>query len=259
MIPNLRAHYDSARIRWQGYLESQIGGFAVEVHPEDRRFWTDTNFGAWEPETLETYREVVQPEMEVCDIGAWVGPTAIFAAKLGARVTCFEPDPAAYERLLFNLRCNVRGLVSSFPIALGGVDGLRRMGAMASHLGQSGTSFHAPERGEQSTNVLGLSWPSAIRLLQLPSFDFIKIDVEGGESELLPAMLPYLREYRPTLLLSTHFAFIPVSDHEALYSAIEALLEIYPEAQCPDREALKTGFPSLLFSKNKISLRGVAS
>lgn len=247
MIPNLRAHYDSARIRWQGYLASQIGGFPVEVHPEDRRFWIDTNFGAWEPETLETYRESVRPDMEVCDIGAWVGPTTIFAAKLGARVTCFEPDPAAYERLLFNLRRNVQNQVSPFPIALGGTDGLRRMGAMASHLGQSGTSFHAPERGDQSTNVLALSWKSAVRLLRLPRFDFIKIDVEGGESELLPAMLPYLREYRPILLLSTHFQFIPKSDHESLHTAIESLSEIYPQAQRPDREVLENGFPSLFF------------
>jgi len=247
MIPNLRAHYDSARICWQGYLESQIGGFPVEVHPEDRPFWIDTNFGAWEPETLEIYRALVRPEMEVCDIGAWVGPTAIFAAKLGARVTCFEPDPVAYERLLFNLRRNVPGQVSPFQIALGDADGLRRMGAMASHLGQSGTSFHASERGKQSTNVLALSWESAERLLQLPRFEFIKIDVEGGESELLPVMLPYLREHRPTLLLSTHLRFIPESGHDALHSAIETLFEIYPGVERPDREILKNGFPSLLF------------
>jgi FkbM family methyltransferase len=247
MIKSLRARYDSARIRWQGFMTSTIGGFPVEVHPEDRRFWIDANFGAWEPETLETYRQFVRPDMEVCDIGAWVGPTAIFAAKLGASVTCFEPDPAAYERLLFNLRRNAAGRVRPFPMALGGEDGLRRMGAMASHLGQSGTSFHAPERGSQSTDVLALSWSSAVRLLRLPRFDFIKIDVEGGESELLPAMLPYLREHRPTLLLSTHFQFIPEELHGGLFAALNELSEIYPGARKPDRKELVAGFPSLMF------------
>lgn len=251
MLKSLRSHYDSARIRWQGFLTSTIGGFPVEVHPEDRRFWIDTNFGAWEPETLETYCHLVGPGMEVCDIGAWVGPTAIFAAKLGASVTCFEPDPAAYERLLFDLRRNAARKVRSFPIALGGSDGLRRMGAMASHLGQSGASFHAPERGAQSTDVLALSWASAERLLQLPHFDIIKIDVEGGESELLPAMLPYLREHHPTLLLSTHFRFVPEEFHDRLFAALDESGEIYPAAGRPDRKELKTGIPSLLYGGGK--------
>jgi hypothetical protein len=51
MLQTLRSHYDTARIRWQGFMESAIGGFPVKVHPMDRPFWIDTNFNAWEPET----------------------------------------------------------------------------------------------------------------------------------------------------------------------------------------------------------------
>jgi len=248
MIQQLRARYDTARVRWSGYLESRIGGFPVQVHPEDRRFWIDTHFDAWEPETIRTYRSIVKPGMAVCDIGAWVGPTAILAARLGAQVTCFEPDPAAYERLLFNLRRNVAGKVQPYQIALGSEDGLRRMGAMAETLGQSGTSFYAPERGGQSVDALALSWNSARELLKLPEFAFIKIDIEGGEAELLPAMLPYLREIRPILLLSTHFRFIPRDHHAGLLAALAELTSIYSQSLLPEEKILQEGFPSLLFT-----------
>jgi FkbM family methyltransferase len=248
MLQTLRSHYDTARIRWQGFMESAIGGIPVRVHPADRPFWIDTNFNAWEPETLGIFRRFAVPGAQVCDIGAWVGPTSIFAAKLGARVTSFEPDPVAYERLLFNVRMNAPGAVAAHRIALAATDGLRRMGAMASHLGQSGSSLHAPERGDQSADVLALSWESAIRLLELPRFDFIKIDIEGGESELLPTMIPYLEANRPALLVSTHWSFIPENQRNDLLEAMVRLSTIYPAKNPHDLERVRAGFPSFLFT-----------
>ena len=229
-------------------MESRIGGLPVKVHAADWRFWTDTYFNAWEQETLAVLTENVTQGTKYCDIGAWVGPTVIFAAHLGADVTCFEPDPAAYERLLFNVRMNVSREVNMFSLALGGSDGLRRMGALADHLGQSGTSFHAEERGAQSVNVLALSWDSAVRLLDLPRFDFMKIDVEGGESELLPAMMPYLAKHHPTIYLSTHYQFIPENQREEFLHVLEDLWKLYPHAPKLDKEAVKSGFPAFLLS-----------
>jgi hypothetical protein len=46
MLQTLRSHYDTARIRWQGFMESTIGGIPVRAHPGDRPFWIDTNFNA---------------------------------------------------------------------------------------------------------------------------------------------------------------------------------------------------------------------
>lgn len=244
---SLKQRVNFARIRWRGYIESLIGGFPVKAHPADSWFWIDTYFGAWEPETLETFRRHIRPGMEYCDIGAWVGPTAIFAQRLGAHVTCFEPDPVAYERLLFNIRLNAPGAITSYQLALGTEDGLRRIGAMAACLGQSASSLHAPERHDQSVDVLTLSWPSAVRLLGLPEFDFVKIDIEGGESELLPAMMPWLKECRPTVLLSTHWSFIPENQREGFREALRELSSLYPESGSPDFGCIESGFPSLLF------------
>jgi FkbM family methyltransferase len=247
MIAKIKTRLDTAQIRWRGWQHSAIGGFPVKVHPGDRSFWVDAYFRCWEEETLEWIRAHVRPGVWFGDVGAWVGPTSIFAAKLGAQVTCFEPDPVAYERLLFNLRMNVPGCVAPFNFALGAVDGIRRLAPLAKELGQSGSSFYAPEDKAQSTRVLALSWASAVRLLDLPVFDVIKIDIEGGEAELLPDLLPWLRQHRPHLLLGTHWRFIPGDKKETFVETLRELAAIYPRSREIDLDAVRKGFPSLCF------------
>jgi FkbM family methyltransferase len=247
MIKKLRAHLDTAQIRWRGWQHSRLGEFPVRVHPGDRGFWVDTYFNAWEPETLERMKRILGPGKSYCDIGAWVGPTVIYAAKLGADVTCFEPDPAAYERLLFNLRINVPDRVNPFNLALGGRDGVRRLAPMAAVLGQSGSSLYAPTGKTESAQVPALSWSSACRLLELPAFDTVKIDIEGGEAELLPDMMLWLRQHHPNLLLATHWNFVPPERQPALEVALGELSSIY---RAPlDMDAVKTGYPSLFFER----------
>lgn len=247
MINKLRAHLDTAQIRWRGWQYSAIGGLSVKVHAADRSFWVDAYFRCWEEETLEWIRAHVRPGIRFGDLGAWVGPTSIFAAKLGAQVTCFEPDPVAYERLLFNLRMNVPGRVSPFNLALGAVDGIRRLAPLAKELGQSGSSFYAPEDKAESARVFALSWTSAVRLLDLPVFEVVKIDIEGGEAELLPDMLPWLRQHRPHLLLGTHWRFIPDDKKETFVETLRELAAIYPRSRAIDMDAVRQGFPSLCF------------
>jgi len=230
-------------------MPSSIGGFPIRVHPGDFPFWVDTNFNAWEPETLIAMRRIVRPGALFCDIGAWVGPTSIYAAKLGARVTCFEPDPVAYERLLFNLRLNVAGLVTPFNLALGGTSGVRRLAPLAAGLGESGSSLYATVRADAaSAEVLTLSWKDACVLLDLPRFDAVKIDIEGAEAELLPEMISWLRECRPGLLLAVHWRFVPADQKPALREALEEIASLYPSANSLDWPGIERGFPSLVFS-----------
>ena len=153
----------------------------------------------------------------------------------------------AYERLLFNLRMNVPGRVAPFNVALGAVDGIRRLAPLAKELGQSGSSLYAPEDKVESARVLTLSWTSAVRLLDLPGFEVVKIDIEGGEAELLPDMLPWLRQHRPHLLVGTHWRFIPDEKKEMFAETLRELAVIYPRSREIDMDAVHKGFPSLYF------------
>lgn len=195
--------------------------------PYDKAFWDAVDAGQWEPETLLLYESVLSSGMQYCDIGAWIGPTVLYARHCGARVTCFEPDPLAYERLLGNLRLNGALDVSTFQVALGARDSTRTMGAMVGSLGKSATSLFGC-LAAQTVNVTGLAWKTAQGLLGLPVFQFIKIDIEGGEVELLPEMFNYLHEFRPAILLSTHWQFLSEPDRASLGSSLAVLGQLYP-------------------------------
>jgi FkbM family methyltransferase len=230
-------------------VETSIAGIKLNVHPLDWNFWLTTNEGSWEPETIRIYQENIREGTRYCDIGAWVGPTVLLASGLGADVTCFEPDPNAYERLLHNIRNNPLGPIVPFQIALAGSDGIRKISPITESLGQSSSSILVDVIGKRSAQVLALSWISACNLLKLPQFDFIKIDIEGGEIDLIASMMEYLAINRPTILISTHLPFIEENRKESYIKTIQSLAELYPDCNQPDIKAMMEGFPSYLFNK----------
>jgi FkbM family methyltransferase len=228
-------------------VEASIAGIKLNVHSLDWNFWASTHEGSWEPETIRIYRENLGPGVLYCDIGAWVGPTVLLAAGLGANVTCFEPDPRAFERLLHNIRGNKYSNIQPFQIALSSSDGIKRIVPITKNLGQSSSSIHIEASGKESAGVLALSWESACRLLHLQDFDFIKIDIEGGEHDLLPSMMSYLEEHKPQVFLSTHLPFIAENKRGDYIKVIQSLWALYPNSEKPDITSMMEGFPTYLF------------
>lgn len=62
----------------------------VPNHP----FWSKFADG-WEPDTERIFRSLLGPGSIVLDIGAWIGPTIVFALSSGAsKIIALEPNPA---------------------------------------------------------------------------------------------------------------------------------------------------------------------
>ena len=79
-----------ALFRALGHYPTRLRGAALRVDPNHWRFWRKAARGLWEPETLECLAQRLEPQMIVCVIGAWIGPTAIFAARHCSHVYCFH-------------------------------------------------------------------------------------------------------------------------------------------------------------------------
>lgn len=244
IISNSIINRDALGLR---YIKSSMAGYDLMVHPKDWRFWSEVNKKNWEPETIEFMVENVFRGSHYCDIGAFVGPTVLLARKLGAKVTCFEPDPEALERLYFNVRMNADDGVDIFPVALGARDSVVSMASVTKYLGQAATTIHSTNFKSPTFKALMLSWKTALMNLESPCFDTIKIDIEGGESELLPAMLDYLEKFKPKLHLSTHFHFIPENKQESFLETLKQLWGIYKKSDSFPEEIVKSGTPNFFF------------
>ena len=79
-------------------MEINFKGLSFVVdHNDYQEFWD--NFNNWENKDLNFVIEKAEKDKIFIDIGAWIGPYTLVAAKLGMRVFAFEPDKIAFEVL----------------------------------------------------------------------------------------------------------------------------------------------------------------
>lgn len=207
--------------------------FVVEPDWNDAHevaFWNAYAEG-WERDTLAAIAEFLPMGGTHLDIGAWIGPTLLFAATRAREAHGFEPDPAAYAKLRRNVALNP--------------DLARRVRIKRAALWISDTTlkFAAAAPGDSTTSAM--LKPGEAAILEAPAFDargpaiapllaradFVKMDVEGAEFELIPHIAPLLAERRPALHLSFHAHRLDKFDPAAWRAkqlACVAALDFYP-------------------------------
>lgn len=185
--------------------------FPIRRGPNRGRWWSVTtgrNYfrDRFVPGKAACLPQLVRPGAVVWDIGAHCGYTALLesaAAGDAGKVFAFEPNPRNRHLLELHLRWNNAANARVLPYAMSGTDGemsfgwdeSQRASSIASHLGGSG--WKVPVR-----HVDGL-----IASGELPVPDFLKIDVEGAEVDLLRGAANLLASDRAlTIVLSTHTA-----------------------------------------------------
>lgn len=214
--------------RTRGYQTITLGGARVRTDPDHIGFWRDVSRGRWEPDTFRFLEQALPPGSVLVDIGAWIGPTTLFAAQRCRHVYAFEPDPDAYRYLLWNLKLNAAAHVVPFHAALGTETGLRRLWGAEGRLGTS-TSSLLPATGQPSIAVAAISWADWMAQVRPGRIDAIKMDIEGGEFELIPALREYLAAERPALHLSLHATRLPDAEREAALDRLLRILSMYPD------------------------------
>ena len=212
--------------RLRGWYPVEMAGSAYHCDPDHISFWEKVNREAWEPQTLAVLGRLLKPGTVYCDIGAWIGPTVLYAARRCDKVFCLEPDRVAYMYLLQNLKLNKLENVLPFNLALSAHDALGRMASPRGKRGDSMTSLLKPD-GAAGMEVLCLSWPTWLGLAGMPVFGVIKMDIEGGEFSLLPAMAEYLATLTPALYLSLHPHLLPENERFEAMSRVVAVLQSY--------------------------------
>ena len=199
--------------------------FLVNDPPSYPEFWTLVENGKWEPDTFDIFDWYLKHNTTYVDIGAWIGPTLMYASRLVTDGECygFEPDPAAHRMLQAHLELNkVRCTVAN--LAVNSYDGDVRMGSEM--LGNSET------RMGFSPNSFGVSCQTLSTLARRFSWRdplFIKMDVEGGEEEILSSSLDFFARKLPTLYVSLHPWLF--KDPDRMGRTINSLTEMYSEGR----------------------------
>jgi FkbM family methyltransferase len=163
----------------------------------------------------------LRPDWTVVDIGGGLGDFTVFAAHRcpAGRIYAYEPFPSSFALLEENVRLNGIGNVRAFPLAVTGSRGeTLAIEELATPL-QNRTVGSSPGRGGAGA-VRGTTLEDVFAENGLAVCDFLKIDCEGGEYEILfrcpPAVLARIR----TICLEYHDGVTPHS-HEDLVRFLE--------------------------------------
>ena len=174
-------------------------------------------FGFW-PKNLSAEEQFLVgldwKGLTVYDVGGYEGVFSLFFARAvgtAGRVFTFEPNPGNCRKIRENLRLNRFANVEVLPVALGAGPGTSRLvfwpdeparGSINSDYQKSLRQVSGATEIEIAVDSLD-NQMMATKLQAYPP-DFIKIDVEAAELEVLAGMDRTLRKYRPRLFIEVH-------------------------------------------------------
>jgi FkbM family methyltransferase len=149
--------------------------------------------------------------MTVLDIGAHVGYyTLLMAKRVGpsGRVFSFEPNAGVRKFLDENIRLNGHAQVTVCPVALFSFEGEGQLEGR-----DNLNSFLTPGAASMQTSVPMVVFDRYAEAHGIGAIDFIKMDVEGAEYDILSGMRRLLQRYHPILIIELHPLGLPRFGH----------------------------------------------
>jgi FkbM family methyltransferase len=157
--------------------------------------------------TVDLYAEMgrLQRGSVVIDGGAYCGASAVLMGKIvgdAGRVIAFEPDAENYAALERNVATHRATNVTTSPKGLWSRSGTVEFQSD----GNMGSSI-LEASGRAASRVASIpvtSLEDVVRDYKLDRLDFVKLDIEGAEVQVLEASVDVLRRFRPRVIIEAH-------------------------------------------------------
>jgi FkbM family methyltransferase len=179
-------------------------GLRFEVTlPLDKAMWA----GTYEPQFMSSLVEHIKPGDICYDVGGYRGYTSGAMALAGAaQVIVFEPLPENYTALRRLTELNPNLPITLKNLALGNADERAHFKMMTDlSMGKlAGSPFQPAAMQTADLTVALRKIDSMVAEFEIPPPHMIKIDVEGGELDVLKGALEVLRAARPKIFLEAH-------------------------------------------------------
>jgi len=171
--------------------------FLIKLLPNEGASRLTYYFGVSEPELFRVYNEFLKPGMTVVDAGANIGLHSLFFSKrVGkeGKIYAFEPSRNIFSRLTAHIGDNRIKNIEGLCLALGAKQGTAEVVDNEEDTSRTFLRSDSSDRGKESM-VTVETLDSFAKFRGLEKIDFLKIDVEGFESEILAGALQLLSRH----------------------------------------------------------------
>lgn len=179
-------------------LSTRLYGHRVYFSPGTDIGWRLLVHGKFERSEMDLCRSFLKPDSIVVDIGANIGlhSVAFAAAVPHGSVISVEPSPATYLQLLRNVA--PLGNVMTLNCALSSNTGVTNF-YVSTDSAYSGIKDTGLKNVSKLIRIPCYTGDQVISSLRVGRIDFLKIDVEGFETEVIRGLEEMIREFRPVI------------------------------------------------------------
>ncbi len=199
----------------------QENGLVCFINTKDLIGWKIFFFGEYEAATNRILAEYIKSDDVVIEAGANMGSETLLISRLATtgHVYGFEPNPYVFERLKINVSINELKNVEVYDQALGEKDCTVQFNIYPKDFCNSGMSSKYMETSQtRKIEVIQKTLDSFVMEHNLPKIDFIKMDIQGAEMDMLTGAQNTISTHKPTIFTE---ACRPYNDTIALYGILK--------------------------------------
>ncbi|MCU0549632.1 MAG: FkbM family methyltransferase [Leptolyngbya sp. Prado105] len=183
----------------------------------------------FEPSMIKLFRAIAENSEVILDIGANIGCTALLFGELAQRVYAFEPSPTTFKFLEKNVLNSGLKNITLQNLGLGAEPSESTLTFSPSNRAGGFVSNQTQiETGHVIEKIVIRPLDDLVQQLNLSIVDFIKIDVEGFEGQVLKGAKQTLATYRPIVVLELNHWCLNVFQRTSVPDFLDLLRSIFP-------------------------------
>ena len=174
--------------------------FKIVLDPDnggvDSEIFSD---GVYEPEILKIIKQNLRSDSVFLDIGANIGQHSLYASRFVENVYAFEPIKKLYDQFMESCHINQIDNIYIYNHALGNEEKILPIFGNSGNMGAS--SLVTTENRKKIQDIQIKRLDDIVSESGIKIIDFIKLDVEGFELDVLLGAQQTIEKYKPILLI----------------------------------------------------------
>jgi FkbM family methyltransferase len=186
-----------------------------------------THIGSeFEPEMCTLFKSLIKKNHKVFDVGANIGCTSILFGDLASYVDSFEPSPSTFKILEKNLATSLHSNTRIHNFGLGAKN--ENLTLTFSPSNRSGGFVSDKTQASKGHSIENIVIKKGDDFSPPPEVDFIKIDVEGYEKNVIEGLLQTILKNRPVIVLELNHWCLNAFQRISIPDFFDFLANVFP-------------------------------